>query len=76
MLTVHIKFVSSKNIDNWLIYGLKSIKIGANAQIWSYCILLITQPILSNFDKSLNILYVHETSSCQYSTPKHGFEHF
>ena len=32
----HIKFVSSKNIDNWPIYGLKSIKISAYAQIWYF----------------------------------------
>ena len=34
-----------QNIDNWPIYRLKYINIGAYAQIWSYSIFLITQPV-------------------------------
>ena len=45
---IHMMFISSKYIDNWLINGLKSIEIGAFVQIWSYSILFI-----SNFDKTL-----------------------
>ena len=36
MLTFHIKLVSFKNIEILLIYGPKSIKFGAYAQIWLY----------------------------------------
>ena len=53
----------SKLDENWLNYELKSIKIGANAHIWSDSILLITQPI---FYPILIILYTcsdRETSS-------------
>ena len=53
ILTFHIKLVSFKNINICSIYGPKSIIFGAYAQIWSYSILLITQPISSNFDKTL-----------------------
>ena len=43
-LTFHIKLVSFKNIDIWLIYGLESIKFVAYVQIWAYGFWLITQP--------------------------------
>ena len=36
-------------------YWADILKIGAYAQIWSYIILLITQPILSHFDKTLHV---------------------
>ena len=39
-LDVYIKLIASKNIDNWSIYVLKSIKIGAYTLIWSNSILL------------------------------------
>ena len=53
MLTFHIKLVLFKNIDMCPIYGPKSIIFGVYAQIWANSVLLITQQILSNFDKTL-----------------------
>ena len=41
-LTFHIKLVLSKNIDIWPIYGTKSTKFDAYAQIWAYGFWLIT----------------------------------
>ena len=45
--------VSFKKIDICLIYGPKSIIFNSYAQIWVNGILLITKPILFNFDKTL-----------------------
>ena len=56
LLEFLIKLVTFKNyIDIRPNYGLKSIKFGAYAQIWSYGFWLITQPFFVPYIKNLLI---------------------